>query len=502
MGVRRYGVACGWLAFAILVACSPQTSGADAAQPVEEPAAVAATPKVSPFVHRLAPTQTKPDAAWLHAPRPPTPTFLAAQLRQPIIPTSWTIANWCVDPSAGSDANSCTDCSHACKTFAEIAARWGTYCPRIRQTTTITFNTSQTDNTDPVYLCVKAENNASFVIVGTLGAAQQVATGTLSSVTAKNRATPQLFQASLGGSAAVGQLVHATHTSTTASFWVYALVSGTTFKLTQPIVVDTVPAAGTATELDTLTTGDAFTLYSPVQVNIVDVENQVSDLSPQTYIQNLTALDPTCNGCFDYGFLGHQLFLRDVFIQRFTVIAHSFLNFFYNVYSPQGLLVESSPLDFNLSANAISIIAGEYGGELVANGSSFDGDVILNGGDVSGQIEDVYVETSTTINVGQSSAIGTNSAYSTPGILWGPGTVNVQGSSRAVYTSGASNGAATFKISHMKINGSTTANSECAFTGHSGIAISGANLDAACGAAGFGGLALQLGGAAITNGSL
>src|SRR6266567_5503133 len=68
---------------------------------------------------------------------------------------AWTQAAWFVDPlnvtGLASDKNDGTTALTPVLTYnGGVAARWGTYSPRLRQNTTITFLSRQPDGTDPI----------------------------------------------------------------------------------------------------------------------------------------------------------------------------------------------------------------------------------------------------------------------------------------------------------------------------------------------------------------
>ena len=202
------------------------------------------------------------------------PKLLAASLASyppPVFQASWNTPNWWVDPVSGSDVNDCVTISTPCKTYAQIAARWGTWAPRLRQATVITFKTSQPDATDPIILRPFIENGGSIAIEGTLPAALQ--TGTLSGVVSMVRATGTLLTATIGAGGAAGQLVQNTTHSSYA--WVYKNSSGNSWFFTRPFVpVATIPYQwfNAGTPVDTWANGDAYSVYAPVSIYLEDFE--------------------------------------------------------------------------------------------------------------------------------------------------------------------------------------------------------------------------------------
>jgi hypothetical protein len=166
-------------------------------------------------------------------------------------------------------------------------------CPRLAQSTTVTFLSSQSTATDPVYLSPAIEGTASYIVVqGVLGAAQAVCTTTLGTITAKNRATPQLLKttfASCAG-AAIGQIVvDTTHPSVA---WIYSSGGGGAWNMTQPVTPNS-PSASIATTptlvnwTNGTNSGDAVTVYTPVNVNIVSALPTLAQTDQATFANGL-----------------------------------------------------------------------------------------------------------------------------------------------------------------------------------------------------------------------
>jgi hypothetical protein len=153
-------------------------------------------------------------------------------------------ATWFIDPAnstgLANDSNSGIDANHPVLSYnGGIVTKWGTNSPLLRQNTTLTWMSSQpSGGGDPVIFTPIMANGAVATITGTLGASQQVHSGSFTSVTAKNRGTQTLLSANLGFAASAGQLVQNTTSGKSSYAWVYKLNSGTTFFLSQPIAPD------------------------------------------------------------------------------------------------------------------------------------------------------------------------------------------------------------------------------------------------------------------------
>lgn len=454
-----------------------------------------------------------PMPSWLINPRPPLGNVRAVGTRPPIIPASWTVPAWFIDPanSSGnaSDNNTCTTSGAPCLTYAEIAARWGTYSPRLRQVTTITYLSNQSGNTDPVYFNPYLENGASAIIAGTL---TQVASVTLGTVTARNRATPQLLQADLGASGATNQLlINSTHPS---HAWSYKVVAGTVFSISQPLQVYPAIPGGVpfpTNEVNTWANGDTVSLNTLTAVNIASIQPITTDTgsSAGVWLTNINVFDP---GSGDPFFTSGNVNMVDVVTNRElatigtaeTGIVTSLL---YNV-DARGNFFKTS------SGPTWGGLAGIFSGVSVAfNGFDVDCDTIINTNlAMSGNsnpatgitsLGTVYIETAKTLSIpfGRVQITGSvNCVTST--VLWGPGSFQVVAPGHAVVSSagGATNTSVFTMTGGIKLGTNTTG---CSHTGaapdviNCGINLTGANLDAAAGVAGFGGNAFIPGGPSI-----
>ena len=356
-----------------------------------------------------------------------------------------------IDPVAGSDSNTCITSGSPCKTFAEIVNRWGTNSPYLKQATTITYLSSASDNSDPVIFTPFISGGVTVIIKGLLNSSTQVATGTLASVTAKNRATPTLLKADIGASGAANQLIRNTTHAGTA--FVYALVSGTTFALTQPC--QNLTTNGLCTEVDTWVNTDAFTLYSPTKINLAYLQGQTADtdVGGNLVVLDAIAYDPAGAGNSTL-YLGYNAQLSETNVQRTLAIAAA------SNYVPQTNEVTNCALQAGVWSglpiynSATSLIQAGYIGQPSVVGEYLDADVIIkNSGFASASsLGKVYVDTSQTLTA---YGVTNVNAILGAGIVWGPGTFNAGGDAHVVIPSGASKAAAAFPITTLQINGST-----------------------------------------------
>jgi hypothetical protein len=447
----------------------------------------------------------------------PTPTKFGASggTASPIIPASWTVPAWFIDPAnssgTASDNNNCTTSATACLTWHEINDhRWGcqgspTVCPRLQQNTAIEFLSSQTNDNDPVYFFPAIEAGAVIQIFGPLGATQQVASGVLSNVTAKNRATPQLLLAQSGATAPQQLVVNSTHPSLA---WTYKLSSGSIYSMTEPSTAVTLPTSVCGTPVDTWTNGDSVVVYQPVTVNIPSIGATWSEASGTLtnsiiFLHNINVghLSGSLTR-FTNSILGNGQLLESSATNLITPAGgrSSFSGVTYcNVSMSQGFRAVSPGFAFVFNGGSFdtagtdSFLSNSY----ITNDAIIGGNVFISPGlsrragsatTISGG-GPAYVETSKTLAV-ETAFDGTG------GIWWGPGTINIIGTGRFSYTSTA---ATNLLVGALQLNGGTTGNSLFTLanvdTICGGITVNKANLDtvasATCATTGFGGLAFN-----------
>lgn len=430
----------------------------------------------------------------------------------PIIPTSWTVPQWYVDPSnvsgTASDNNNCTTTSTPCLTWHEINDhRWGCLgspeeCPRLRQSTNITFLSSHTTNADPVVFQPQIELTSSVVLQG--AAPTLVSTVTLSGTTSKNRTagSNSLLITNLGATGAVNQLVE--NTTHPSRAWVYKSLGANSFDMTQPLVkTNGVPAFFPA-EVDTWANGDSVNLLSPVAINVVKLSATFAEEQFPGSLVFFQAVAFDANGVG----LG-QLYLTGTMVQE----VRSMRSFNWNgtgTYAEENV-VASGGRDCSLGNPQINGGASPVG--LTVNGAestftTFDADHIISVNfttDVGARIGFLYLDNATfAIKSGlldfSTIGYGGHAIYGSSG-----GTVDVQGSAHMVNRTGSfvSEFTAPALISPgVLINSAATG---CSHTNASpdvancGITTTPAHLDATAGATGFGGNAYNPGGASVAN---
>lgn len=411
-----------------------------------------------------------------------------------------------VSGGAGTGPGFGTSASSPLLSYAALAQQWGTLSPVLNTSTTLTWLSSVTDGSDPV-ICrpiIRGTTNP-FLIQG--AAPTLVANVTLSGVVPKSRAAGanSLLQATLGTSAAQGLLLeNLTHPSRA---WVYTLVSGTTWNISQPLTKATIGGSIVLPEVDTWANGDSVQILQPVAVNIVDLEPTYTDIfdavsNNEAYLYNLIAAAPIANSVMYLGDVRVHECRIDRFVQGRGASPKRGL-VFSNVDSKAG---------WEFMQGAATMFAG------VGRGSSitFSGGALLSidFDHIVGALYTVntaftvmsiaFLDANVQISTGR---LQISVGVSGGAIIYGSAGHNIllQGNARASQTAGTF--VATFTAPALispgiSLNGASTGHSVTSGTPdvfNGGIATTPANLDAAAGAAGFGGNAFNPGGASVAN---
>jgi hypothetical protein len=439
------------------------------------------------------------------------------------IPPSWANSAWFIDPAnstgVANDNNSGVDALHPVRSFnGGIVSKWGTTSPTLRQNTTFTWLSSQpAGDGDPV-IFTPVLVGAYAQLQGLLGVAQELHAGLLASVTAKNRATGHLLQADLGFAAPPGSLVF--NSTRNAYAWVYANVSGTLFTLSQSLSPATLPIDESSTifftEQDTWVNTDAFVIYQPTQINLVHVEPlDVVDYAAPNFIVPIQLYHLAQRGATP----GNDTFVAGVDV---IMVECSFEEQVSYGGIPKDTL--SGHLNCYLGAGSLGLVQGIsvfFGGvirssvaatiinySLIDQDPIFDASVTLNppvGGDFTTSIGYLYIGPSGLIVNGSTvffeSQAGGDLPSSPNGALWGPGALDIIGSTRVIYADQSAT--QTFlNTGGIKLNGLTNAYSVSQTdpaTWHFKV-LTPTSLDAGT-PVGLGGLAINPGGASIQFGT-
>lgn len=420
-------------------------------------------------------------------------------------------ATWFIDPQnvtgLASDDNSGIDASHPVLSYNfGVARKWKTYSPMLRQNTTLTWLSSQVGNTDPV-IFTPIMVGAVATLQGSLGAAQQIHAGNLAGVVAKNRATGQLLEADLGFAAPIGSLVQNTQAGKSSYAWVYKNVAGTVFALTQPMVPATMPFDFTTpiTEVDTWANGDTFVVFTPIDVDFVDVQPMTAEF-PATFAAPVQTYH--LHGISADGVSGDANFQVGTDV---SIVECSFdsVVFFPHACDDLGVFWSNDFFGSGVQGQSFGYTVQILGGAIVVNpivGNaiitfSVDNDTIVDGtGAAAFWISSASIPALGTVYItGSSLAQGDFPARLAT--IWGPGSLDIIGASRCFYTAARSAVATFLNTGGLLLNGQANANAFDPTTGlwSTLIPITAANLDLAFGAGGFGGLATNVGGASFSS---
>ena len=438
---------------------------------------------------------------------------LAASGYAPITPISWTVPDWYLDPAnlsgCAADTNSGTaaTCAGGCSgitcpsgigpitTYREIEVhRWTTNAPILAQTTTLHFLSTETVGSEKIVLQPIQVSSSNFIVIGT--PAPMGATFPAGVVTAKVRASPgQLLTVSgFPGGSVAGQLVHNT---TTDSYATIDSIAGGTAVMTQPITTASLSAVsaiatGTFVEDDTWASGNLLQVLSAPIVNLEVARPSGGDsnagfTTPAFWVQFIHIPDSS-------GVVGASELVIKTFAPSITLSAVTcdpFLNFDgYNtvyganlagVWMPGGATLVDAFVFGGASNTLLGFETGSFG-------SNFDGDVLMHGaflyttGFSFTGIGAVYIDGLFTGAHG-SNALMLTSGVTIPaspgGVLWGPGSVNLEGPQTSFQL--AAVGGATFanswKVTNLLLEGAATGTSYAGGVWTDGIATTPANLD-------------------------
>ena len=413
--------------------------------------------------------------------------------------------------NSGTTANNVPAGTGPLRTYARLAQMWGTTSPYITQNTTITFLSSHVDNSDPVSL-TPVLNNVTMTVTGTVTIAHS---GVFGTVTPKNRATPQLLNANLGTPVPpLNSLLLRNTTRANSLAWVHANLGGNVAELSQPLS-PTTPNSNPPTnaEVNTWTTGDSYQALSFVAINVwnagslYEVTNFVGPgPNPGLQFYQVEIFDPT-GPTNDDIYVGRYTSFNECLVQRVingTIAGtQDTLNLHLNSYFQGGLFRPGAAQSFFLGGVINFGLVGDHSAWPNLN---FDADVIINTvgflpNNLSGAMFGAaYISASTQLALtGGLNFVLPFTLQEPPGTgvaaLWGPGSVDVQGSNTclAYQTPAAGPTGSLIFAGALTINSATTANTFNPATGAwaAPVALNPGNLDKAIGTPGFGGTAYQ-----------
>jgi hypothetical protein len=391
------------------------------------------------------------------APAAPAPhAMFSAYSIPPVAPASWSEPEWDLDPanSSGhaSDSNSCTSTSAPCLTFAQIASRWTTYAPILQQTTTFRLMSAQTGSSDPIFIGVQTFG-ATFAF---LGVPTTAATGTLAGVVAKTYGTAgsgHPLQATLAAGLVAGQkIVNTTRGSSTA--FLFSLVSGTTWNLTQPLSAPTNPPTIHRTEVNTWANGDAYTVETLPKAFMPAWQAQILQFTSGgagSMMQDVDLIAGPSSPGYEYTNVSGRSAWQDVAVDRIIVQSSSdtmdYEGCFLSTLQVQGPSITQLNTILSLNGGALrsnfgySNISAQFGNDIIfsSNTQVWNSTYGITG---ASNADGVYINTSSSIQVGSAGSLSVMAGETVP--FYGPGQLNAWGSSQLSYIAGASKAAATF----------------------------------------------------------
>jgi hypothetical protein len=458
---------------------------------------------------------TGSDGSWRC--KAPRPLVFGAAGRTPILPASWSVPAWYIDPASittcASDSNTCTSATCGaggvgpCLTWHEINdGRWGcqgspTACPRLQQNATVTYLDGVTDALDIVYANPAFEGAGAWLNFR-CALPTALAIGTLASVTAKNRSTPHNLTANLPGSGlAAGQfIVNTTHPSRA-----FIQATGTPATITQPLAACTVPlsAENPPAEVDTWANGDSVSIYQLANVAFGGLNGANSGIG--TALNGGTIYVTNCNDWSDNvsaqtNMNGNLQVQESTWNRQSVMVAGgAFIEqIFTNVYAGSRLTAYTGN-----PGNPVVLAAGYY--NVVTGGAyGLDGDVMINFGIFTAPSGYSQLGLVNVLSGGQAQFLqGPVEAifidYASPQI-WGAGALLLNGTTRFSYPGGAGQAASVFKqTGGFQLNNS----SSCALSTQAGAitptkTLTAAHLDTDLGA--VTGCYVTPGGASVCNG--
>jgi len=410
-------------------------------------------------------------------------------------PTSWSVPAWFVDPSnstgLASDNNAGTSSGTPLLTKGEIINRWGTSTPNINGVNVVITYLSSDPNggNDPGFFRPNFLNGASLTHQGALPASSF--TGSLLAVTAKNRSANQAlrstFATSTGAIAANMMLVNTTRGNSRA--FVQRNVSGGTWQLSQPMVPYTPPAEATFTEVDTWANGDDIIGYILYAIDLVGIGGQSVEIAAANgahIIYQLTVQKPGTT-IFDFMRVDGSAVVILAEIAMLRGLSWSSGGTIRGTITNSGLAGNYNMIGTTPYVQGPVIHAGFVGGTVtdmtgvgVFNDTMFSATTTFYIEDA--QMADMFYD-------GAVTPFFYGDCLFSGGVHYGGGTLNTVGPS--TYTAPA---VTRFPVSGgLLLNGVATGYSNATSGGtvtvHGGIALTPTNLDAAAGAAGFGGYA-------------
>lgn len=430
----------------------------------------------------------------------------------PIVPASWTVPDWYLDPAnstgCASNSNNCTSATCAgagkgpCVLANEVIVhRWGT-SPTLTQNTQFHLLSAETVGQENVVVDLVVAGGVNFGIVGT--PALVAGPFALGAVTPKNRPAGTLLQAAGFPAGAVGQLV-VNSSKGNSHARIYKIAAGVA-TLSQPLTPLTFADASSfpssiGSEVDTWSAGDLVSVFSVPVFNLKELQVRGGDSTTTfsggaTWVQNVEISDAS-------GAIGDSVFMlrssdnipflvdstvdpycgtdRDVFNgvdQKFIV--DSVLN--------GGLALQGGTMAGGFSAG-FGVGLADYGNldmdTIVTQTFNGPGSGSLGVGEGISFLSAVFIDapTPSLAQVFNGGTTKLDSIFLATGpFLWGPSGFNVGDNSHLQKVTASTWSATLLLTGGLTLNGSSTGSSfNAAAAGNpytAGVAVTAANLDA------------------------
>jgi hypothetical protein len=395
-----------------------------------------------------------------------------------VAPEALLVSSWEVNAATGNDENTGAP-GHPLASFAEIARRMGTTEPANQQLVSVamTSPTGQPD-TDP-WEFVSAGSQAFTLDCS--GALTQKFAGALAGIVVRNRATGVRWQMTAYAGAASGDLVTNTTRGNSIAFVVSVAAGVAT--LTQPTTPTAFPWNGTApTNVDSWANGDAIVARSlpPVRVQRMGCHFQSiagAFISMGIYRANLHSAD---------GIEGTDMQDAAQLIEC-TYEGILSLSTDAQVSGPALIHCSVGPIGSNLllggvSTQQLGFAAGGSAWQVLAAGVKFANGFQMFGANVNSvtfcDLNDVCVVAGATLNAVQAPS-------SVSALLWGAGTLNVEGTTVRVLGAAVTNLLITGRLLDNVPTALVPTSAAGTVTWSGPRTMSSANLDAAVGGGGF-----------------
>jgi hypothetical protein len=423
-----------------------------------------------------------------------------------VLPDALIQGTWYVDPenltTRASDENVGNLAAFPLLSKAEIARRWGGWSPTLEVGATVKMLSSDSGSFDPWLASPTILNGQLVKLFADLPPASFI--GTLNVVTPKNVGTGVALASTFNtvSGAVTTRMLLINIDRGNSRCWTIRDIEGGNLELSQPVTPYVDGTFAQQSEVDTWQTGDRVEGFEPLNVDVGIIGGKVVEFSspdfpPSVIMQNLTIYDPEGEGNLDPLFAEQSanFAVIDCLILRATTSftettsnSNAWLNCWHTVIFS----------DSNVTGQGVIFSAGTsvQGGFFVAAGFQNNFGIQAGGNIIT---EESFLSNASLYLGGSGVGLTTTDTF-LGGFVWGPGFVDAfQG---VLGYAGAATG--TFQQQGaLMLNTQTTGYSNLTTAGvvavHQ-VALTPAALDAASGAAGFGGFAWG-GGAAITNGA-